>query len=143
MARLIDVGDDGRGEILEFEGSHIVFVLCTILVSVSILSIVIFVCGDQPADNEPTPEGQSSKKEVDAVGGSSAPAVGGGGGGGIDDVGAVVGGLADGGRGCCACFDGVDGGDGGGCGGGCGGCGGCGGWGFKGRVWCTETNVLN
>ncbi|KAK1439724.1 hypothetical protein QVD17_05544 [Tagetes erecta] len=128
MARLIDVGDDGRGEMLEFEGSHIVFVLCMILVSMSVLSIVIFVCGDHPADNEPTQEGQSSNKEVDVVGGSNAPAVVGGGGGGGNDVGAVVGGLADGGRGCCACFDGGDGDDGGGgCGGGCGGCGGCGG----------------
>lgn len=128
MARLIDVGDNGGGEIIEFEGLHIVFVLWMILVSMSILSMVIFVCGDAPAaDNEPTQEGQSSKKEVDAAeGGSGVVAVGGGGGG--SDVGAVVGGVADGGRGCCACFDGSDGDDGGGgCGGGCGGCGGCGG----------------
>ncbi|KAI3675091.1 hypothetical protein L1987_84675 [Smallanthus sonchifolius] len=42
MARLIDLGGDGGGELLEFEGSHIVFML---------------------SDKKPDQDGQSSKKE--------------------------------------------------------------------------------
>ncbi|KAJ0507869.1 hypothetical protein HanRHA438_Chr11g0487631 [Helianthus annuus] len=106
MARLIDLGGNIGDEILESNGSHIVFMLCMILVSMSIISMVIFVCGDNPAADKPTPEGQSSKKDQGGGG------CGGGGGGG-------------GGGGCGCCGDG--GGDGGDGGGGCGGCGGCGG----------------
>ncbi|KAL8238011.1 hypothetical protein R6Q59_019092 [Mikania micrantha] len=56
MARLIDLSGFEGGVSLEFEGSHIVFLLCMILVSVSILSMVIFACGDG------TQEDQSSNK---------------------------------------------------------------------------------
>ncbi|KAL4555285.1 hypothetical protein LXL04_037900 [Taraxacum kok-saghyz] len=44
MARLIDLSGNNGG-ILKFEGSNIVFMLCMILVSMSILSMVIFACG--------------------------------------------------------------------------------------------------
>ncbi|KAJ9560788.1 hypothetical protein OSB04_005948 [Centaurea solstitialis] len=101
MARLIDFGISKGSGILEFQGSHIVFMLCMFLVSMSILSIVIFACGDSGGHD-------ARKKRRRHSGGD----FGGGGGAGCGDRG------GGGGAGC-------GGGGGGGCGGGGGGGGGC------------------
>ncbi|GKB13203.1 hypothetical protein Tco_0847126 [Tanacetum coccineum] len=97
MARLISLNSSERGEIYKFEGSHIVFMLCMILVSMSILSMIIFACGDS---YEP-----SSHKKVHRRHRRSSRGV---------LFGGTTGGDAGGGGGC-------GGGGGGGCGGGGGG----------------------
>ncbi|KAD3066693.1 hypothetical protein E3N88_34573 [Mikania micrantha] len=62
MARSIDLSGYNGGATLEFEGSQIVLLLCMILVSISVLSMVIFACGDQPPFTNPTQEDPSSNK---------------------------------------------------------------------------------
>ena len=49
MARLIslDIGETGG-----FEGPHIVFMLCIIVVSMSIFSMIIFACGNSNDRNK-------------------------------------------------------------------------------------------
>ncbi|KAJ0535524.1 hypothetical protein HanRHA438_Chr09g0412421 [Helianthus annuus] len=92
MARLIGL-DSGEGVgIFKFESSHIVFMLCMIVVSLSVLSMIIFACGDpndQGSHKKHRHHGRSSGGFFSGGGG----ACGGGGGGG----GAACGG---GGGGC-------------------------------------------
>ncbi|KVH88962.1 hypothetical protein Ccrd_024217 [Cynara cardunculus var. scolymus] len=77
MARSIDFGiGNGRG-ILEFQGSHIVFMLCMFLVSMSILSMVIFACGDSGGHN-------TTRKKHNRHSGGGGGCGGDGGGGGCD-----------------------------------------------------------
>nr|GEY90775.1 dachshund homolog 1-like [Tanacetum cinerariifolium] len=53
MARLIGL-DSGEGVgILNFEGPSIVFMLCMIVVSMCVLSMIIFACGDSSNRESP------------------------------------------------------------------------------------------
>ncbi|KAJ0481784.1 hypothetical protein HanRHA438_Chr13g0604991 [Helianthus annuus] len=80
MVRLISLNSGEEGGILELEGSHIVFMLCMIVVSISVLTMIIFACGDSNDNDSPNQRPQYAGAVASSAG--SAAIVGGGGGGG-------------------------------------------------------------
>nr|KAJ0195023.1 hypothetical protein LSAT_V11C700381230 [Lactuca sativa] len=94
MARMIDIGGNSGG-ILNFEGSHIAFMLCMIVVSMSVLSMIIFACGD--SGDHKSEKKHRRNNHAFAFGGIAGAASSGGGGGGGGGCG---GGGGGGGGGC-------------------------------------------
>ncbi|KAK1431154.1 hypothetical protein QVD17_14429 [Tagetes erecta] len=91
MARLFNLNNNGEGGgLIEFDKSHIVFMLCMIVVSMSVLSMVIFACGDS-SDHDSR---KKHRHHGHTSGGFFASSDGGGGGGGGG------GGCGGGGGGC-------------------------------------------
>lgn len=82
MARMISL-DSGFGVgILKFEGSHILFMLCMIVVSMSVLSMIIFGCADSNDHDSHKKRRRHGRFGGSAGGGGAACGGGGGGGGG-------------------------------------------------------------
>ncbi|KAK9065227.1 hypothetical protein SSX86_016610 [Deinandra increscens subsp. villosa] len=82
MARLIGLDSHEGGGILKLEGTHIVFMMCMIIVSMSILSLIIFACGDPHDHDKPKKRRHNSGAAAGVIAGIAGSSGGGGGCGG-------------------------------------------------------------
>ena len=127
MARQFVIGDGNAGQAsLVLVSSGGLFLLCMIVMSLSIISMVIFACGDHNSGSPRKKKGDFRRSAAHLHGGGSH---GGGSHGGIIFSSNYGGNMGGGGGGGCGGGDGGDGGHGHGHGGGGGGGCGCGGGG--------------